>query len=102
MIQTGQQLLSRLCNDQHSEDGLLRLVPNDGKEIVEFTRLKEVSLGADLKVVNWGTKGVESSKYAKVVPGDDVQTFRNFVDAIIAHQVKGRMKRDGLLILLDE
>jgi Cdc6-like AAA superfamily ATPase len=102
MIETGQQLLSRLCNDQHAEDGLLRLVPNDGKEIVEFTRLKEVSLGADLKVVNWGTKGVESSKYARVVPDDNVQTFRNFIEAILAHQVKGRMKRDGLLILLDE
>jgi Cdc6-like AAA superfamily ATPase len=102
MIKDGRDLLSRLCNDQSADDGLLRLVPNDGKEIVEFTRSKEVSAGADLKVVNWGAKGVESSKYAKVVPGDIVQTFRNFVDAIIAHQVKTRMKRDGLLIILDE
>lgn len=102
MIENGQQLLARMCNDQNAEDGLLRLVPNDGKEIVEFTRLKEISLGADLKVVNWGTKGVESSKYARVVPGDNVQTFRNFIDAILTHQVKGRMKRDGLMILLDE
>jgi hypothetical protein len=31
-----------------------------------------------------------------------VQTFRNFVDAIITHQVQRKMKRDGLLILLDE
>lgn len=102
LIQDGRDLLSRLCNDQNSEDGLLRLVPNDGKEIVEFTRTKEVSGGADLKVINWGAKGIESSKYAKVVPGDTVQTFRNFVDAIVLHQVKGRMKRDGLLIILDE
>jgi len=94
--------LARLCNDQNSEDGLLRLVPQDGKEVVEFTRSKEVSAGADLKVVNWGAKGVESSKYARVVPGDIVQTFRNFVDSVTTHQVHTRMGRDALLILLDE
>lgn len=102
IIESGEALFSRLCNDQDSEDGLLRLVPHDGKEIVEFTRAKEVSAGADLKVVNWGTKGVETSKYARVVEGDTVQTFRNFVSSIVQHQVKSRMKRDGLLILLDE
>lgn len=102
LISNGKDLLSRLCNDQSSEDSLLRLVPDDGKEIVEFTRSKEVSAGADLKVVNWGTKGIETSKYAKVVPNDIVQTFRNFVDAIVVHQVKKRMKRDALLIILDE
>ncbi|MFT7293015.1 MAG: Cdc6-like AAA superfamily ATPase [Pseudohongiellaceae bacterium] len=102
IIESGEALVSRLCNDQDEEDGLLRLVPDDGKEIVEFTRAKEVSVGADLKVVNWGTKGVETSKYARVVEGDIVQTFRNFVSSIVQHQVKGRMKRDGLLILLDE
>jgi len=102
MISDGKELLARLCSDQNSEDGLLRLVPDDGKEIVEFTRSKEVSAGADLKVVNWGAKGVEGTKYAKVVPNDIVQTFRNFVDAIVSNQVKKRMKRDGLLIILDE
>lgn len=102
LIKDGKDLLSRLCNDQGAEDSLLRLVPNDGKEIVEFTRSKEVSAGADLKVVNWGARGIESSKYAKVVPNDIVQTFRNFVDAIVVHQVQRRMKRDGLLIILDE
>jgi len=102
LISDGKDLLSRLCTDQSAEDGLLRLVPTDGKEIVEFTRSKEVSAGADLKVVNWGAKAVESSKYAKVVPNDIVQTFRNFVEAIVVHQVKRRMKRDGLLIILDE
>lgn len=102
LIKDGKDLLSRLCNDQSAEDSLLRLVPNDGKEIVEFTRSKEVSAGADLKVVSWGAKGIESSKYAKVVPNDIVQTFRNFVDAIVVHQVQKRMKRDGLLIILDE
>jgi len=102
MIKNAQDLLIRLCNDQDSEDGLLRLVPDDGKEIVEFSRAKEVSAGADLKVVKWGAKGVETSKYARVVPGDVVQTFRNLVNSIVTHQVKGRMKRDGLLIILDE
>lgn len=102
LISNGKDLLSRLCNDQNTEDSLLRLVPDDGKEIVEFVRSKEVSAGADLKVVNWGAKGVETSKYAKVVPNDIVQTFRNFVDSIVVHQVKKRMKRDALLIILDE
>lgn len=102
LIKGGADLLSRLCNDQNEEDGLLRLVPNDGKELVEFERVKEVHGGADLKVINWGLKGIESSKYAKTVPGDVVQTFRNYVSAIVNHQVKGKMKRDGLLILLDE
>lgn len=102
LISNGKDLLSRLCTDQNEDDGLLRLVPNDGKEVVEFTRSKEVSAGADLKVINWGAKGIESSKYAKVVPDDVVQTFRNFVDAIVVHQVKKRMKRDALLIILDE
>ena len=102
LIKDGEGLISRLVNDQDAEDGLLRLVPNDGKDIVEFTRSKEISGGADLKVVSWGAKGIESSKYAKVVPNDVIQTFRNFVSAIVDHQVHRRMKRDGLLIILDE
>lgn len=102
LIKGGEDLVKRLCNDQDEEDGLLRLLPNDGKEIIEFTRTKEASVGADLKVINWGAKGVEASKYAKVVPDDVIQTFRNFVSAIVSSQVKARMKRDGLLILLDE
>lgn len=102
LITSGESLLSRLCNDQDAEDGLLRLVPDDGKELAEFTRTKEVSGGADLKLVNWGVKGIEASKYARVVPNDIAQTFRNFVSAIISHQVQKRMGRDALLILLDE
>ncbi len=102
MISSGTDLLSRLCNDQDGEDGLLRLVPDDGKELTEFTRSKEIFGGADLKLVNWGAKGIESSKYARVVPDGIVQTFRNFVNAIITHQVKKRMRYDGLLIILDE
>lgn len=102
MIENGDALLTRLCNDQNVEDGLLRLVPDEGKEIVEFSRTDEVSGGMDLKVVQWGGKGVDNTKYAKVVPNDTVQTFRNFVNAVVSHQVQKRMKRDGLLILLDE
>lgn len=102
LISSGETLLNRMCNDQGDEDGLLRLVPNDGKELVEFSRTKEVHGGADLKVVNWGAKGIEASKFARVVPEDNVQTFRNFVSAVVSHQVKKRMKRDSLLILLDE
>ncbi|MCO8579468.1 AAA family ATPase [Burkholderia multivorans] len=102
LISDGKDLLTRLCNDQSEEDSLLRLVPNDGKEITEFSRSKEVSGGADLKVVNWGAKGVETSKYARIVPNDIVQTFRNYIDSVVMHQVQKRMKRDGLLIILDE
>lgn len=102
LITDGKDLLTRLCNAQSDEDSLLRLVPNDGKEVIEFTRSKEISGGADLKVVNWGTKGVETSKYARTVPNDIVQTFRNYIDAIVSHQVQKKMKRDGLLIILDE
>jgi len=101
-IANGQDLLRRLCNDQDSDDGLLRLVPGEGKELVEFERAKGIEGGVDLKVVNWGAHGVETSKYARIVEGDIVQTFRNFCSAIIQHQVRKRMKRNGLLVLLDE
>ena len=89
MITSGETCLSRMCNDQdEEEDGLLRLVLNDGKELLEFSRSKEIHGGADLKVVNWGAKGIESSKYARVVPHDIVQTFRNFVSAVVSHHLK--------------
>jgi AAA ATPase domain len=83
IITDANSLLTRLCNDQHSEDGLLRLVPDKGKELVEFSRAEESSLGVDLKLVQWGDKGTDSSKYARVVPGDVVQTFRNFVESVV-------------------
>ena len=102
MIKSGQELLNRICNDQDDEDGLLRLVPNDGKELIEFSRIEEKDIGSDLKVIKWGLKGIETSKYVKVVQNDVVQTFRNFINSVLTHQVKKRMKRDGLLILLDE
>lgn len=101
-IENAEALLSRLINDQDPEDGLLRLVPDDGKEVVEFTRAKGAHAGADLKIVKWGVKGVETTKYAKVVPDDTFQTFRNFISAIVIHQVKKKFKRDALLIILDE
>lgn len=102
MISDIKELLSRLLNDQNQEDGLLRLVPDDGKELVEFERVTEIEGGTDLKLIKWGIKGIESTKYAKVVDNDIVQTFRNFVNAIVTHQVQNKMKRDGLLIILDE
>ena len=102
MISDIKELLSRLLNDQNQEDGLLRLVPDDGKELVEFERVTEIEGGTDLKLIKWGVKGIESTKYAKVVHNDIVQTFRNFVNAIVTHQVQNKMKRDGLLIILDE
>jgi Cdc6-like AAA superfamily ATPase len=95
-------LLARLCNDQHPEDGLLRLVPDKGKELVEFSRAEESSIGVDLKLVNWGDKGTDSSKYARVVPGDIVQTFRNFVESVVEGNNRMFSKRDSVLILLDE
>lgn len=102
MINNGEDLLRRLCNDQDPQDGLLRLLPADGKELVEFSRSKGIEFGIDLKVVKWGREGIESSKYGRPVPGDIVQTFRNYVSAIVQHQVIGRMNRGGLLIILDE
>jgi Cdc6-like AAA superfamily ATPase len=102
MISDGTQLLTRLCNDQHPEDGLLRLVPDQGKELVEFSRADEGSIGSDLKVIKWGKKGTDSSKYSRVVPGDVVQTFRNFVDSVVEANNRLFNKRDAVLILLDE
>ncbi len=101
LIKNINELIERLLNDQDEEDGLLRLVPNDGKDIVEFTRTKGVKGGVDLKVVNWGAHGTESSKYAKTVPGNSIQTFRNYIQSVLAHQVR-RLNYDGLLFILDE
>jgi Cdc6-like AAA superfamily ATPase len=95
-------LLTRLCNDQHEEDGLLRLVPDNGKELTEFSRADEGSLGLDLKIVKWGKKGTDSLSYSRVVQGDIVQTFRNFVESVIDHNNRIFDKRDAVLILLDE
>jgi Cdc6-like AAA superfamily ATPase len=101
LISSGTELIARLCNDQDTEDGFLRLVPHQGKELVEFTRSDEIEGGTDLKVVKWGMKGGTAETYSKVVKGDVVQTFRNHINSIITHQVN-KKGRDGLLILLDE
>src|ERR1700722_8424723 len=67
-------LVRRLCNDTDPEDGLLRLVPDAGKELVEFSRSDEASVGMDLKVLQWGSKGADAQKYASTVPGDLIQS----------------------------
>ncbi len=102
MVTSASQLFTRICNDQHAEDGLLRLVPDKGKELVEFSRSEEDTLGADLKVLRWGAKGTDASKYSRVVPGDVVQTFRNFVESVVESNNRWFNKRDSVLILLDE
>jgi Cdc6-like AAA superfamily ATPase len=102
IISDATSLLTRLCNDNNTEDGLLRLVPDKGKELVEFSRADETSLGVDLKLIKWGDKGTDSTKYARVVPDDVVQTFRNFVESVVEANNKTFRKRDSVLILLDE
>ena len=102
MISNAADLLARLCNDTNAEDGLLRLVPDKGKTLIEFSRANEDSVGLDLKIVNWGSKGQDSSKYANAVAGDLVQTFRNFANSVVDRNNTMFSKRDGVLILLDE
>jgi hypothetical protein len=92
-INNTDDLVKRLCNDTDPEDGLLRLVPDAGKELTEFSRSDEASVGLDLKLVKWGSKGSDSQKYSSVVPNDIIQSFRNFVtgavDSIIGCGRKG-------------
>jgi Cdc6-like AAA superfamily ATPase len=102
MISGAQDLVGRLCNDTDEEDGLLRLVPDKGKQLTEFSRTAENSVGLDLKVASWGTKGQEASKYTSAVPGDIIQTFRNFASAVVESNNRIFSKRESVLILLDE
>jgi Cdc6-like AAA superfamily ATPase len=102
LIKNADDLLERLCNDSHDEDGLLRLIPDKGKEVIEFARGGEASGGFDVKVVKWGTKGTASDKYAYRVPNSTVQSFRNFASSIIPHNNKTFRKRSSVLIMLDE
>ncbi len=102
LIKNVNDLLLRLCNDTDEEDGLLRLVPDQGKELVEFSRTDEANIGQDLKLLKWGVKGTELEKYGFRVPNDIVQTFRNFVTAIVDQNNTMWSKRDAVLILLDE
>lgn len=101
-IADGPDLLSRMCNDADEEDGLLRLVPDNGKELIEFARTSDVSVGQDLKIVQWGSKGTDSEKYSHRVQGNVTQTFRNFINSVVQHNNRLFNKRDGVLVLLDE
>jgi Cdc6-like AAA superfamily ATPase len=103
MVQNAQDLITRLCNDTDPEDGLLRLVPDKGKELIEFSRSEEISSGLDLKLAHWGTGGADSQRYSSAIPADPVQTFRNFANSVVDHNNRWWKKnRDGVLILLDE
>jgi hypothetical protein len=55
-------LVRRLCNDTDPEDGLLRLVPDQGKKLTEFSRSDEASTGMDLKLIQGGVKGSDAQK----------------------------------------
>lgn len=101
-ITTTEDLIRRLCNDTDPEDGLLRLVPDAGKELAEFSRSTEATTGLDLKLVKWGAKGADSQKYASTVPNDIIQSFRNFTTGALEANNRFWAKRDGVLILLDE
>lgn len=102
IINNANDLVARLCNDSDPLDGLLRLVPDKGKKLVEFTRTEEDSVGLDLKVLKWGGKEQDASKYTSAVPGDIIQTFRNFTTSVVEANNRLFHKRDSVLILLDE
>ena len=70
--------------------------------MIEFSRTSEGSFGTDLKVVSWGAKGTDSTKYSYRVPNNITQTFRNFINSVVNHNNTLWSKRDALLILLDE
>ncbi|MDR3408319.1 MAG: AAA family ATPase [Methylovirgula sp.] len=102
MIKDASELIKRLCNDTDPEDGLLRLVPDQGKQLSEFSRTNEDQVGLDLKLLKWGNKGQDAQKYSSCVPGDLIQTFRNFVSSIVESNNRLFSKRDSVLILIDE
>lgn len=95
-------LLLRLCTDSDPVDGLLRLVPDNGKELKEFSRSSSETGAVDLKVLKWGAKGEDAEKYSANLKADTVQTFRNFCSSVVRNNNKIWRKRDGLLIFLDE
>ncbi|MGE8128874.1 hypothetical protein ACQKQD_18025 [Methylobacterium sp. NPDC080182] len=102
IITNANDLVTRLCNDSDPLDGLLRLVPDGGKELAEFTRTDESTGGFDLKVLKWGVREQDATKYSSAVPGDIIQTFRNFTNAVVEANNRLFNKRDSVLILLDE
>ena len=101
-IRSIDDLLLRLCTDTDPVDGLLRLVPDKGKELQEFSRSVAENSAVDLKLLKWGAKGEDAEKYSANLKADTVQTFRNFCSSVVGHNNKIWSKRDGLLIFLDE
>src|SRR5215213_9608697 len=77
-------------------------VPDSGKQLTEFSRTNEDSYGLDLKIIKWGTRGQDALKYTSAVPGDIIQTFRNFTSAVVDANNRIFNRRDSVLILLDE
>lgn len=78
------------------------MVPDKGKELVEFSRTGEVAGGLDLKLVHWGARGSDVNRYASAIPADPIQTFKNLVSNAIDSNNKVWGGRDAILILLDE
>lgn len=101
-IKSIDDLLLRLCTDSDPVDGLLRLVPDKGKELQEFSRSKTESAAVDLRLLKWGGKGEDAEKYSANLRADTVQSFRNFCSSVVGHNNRFWSKRDGLLIFLDE
>ena len=101
-ISNSEDLLLRLCTDTDPEDGLLRLVPDKGKELIEFSRSISAETSTDLKLAKWGIKGGNAEKYAANLRADTFQTFRNFCSAIVESNNKIWRKRAGVLIFIDE
>jgi hypothetical protein len=101
-IKSLDDLLLRLCTDTNPEDGLLRLVPDKGKELQEFSRSQSENAAIDLKLLKWGSKGEDAEKYSASLKADTVQTFRNFCSSVVGNNNRFWNKRDGLLIFLDE
>jgi hypothetical protein len=97
-----ENLLLRLCTDTDPEDGLLRLVPDKGKELIEFSRSHEENSAIDVKLVKWGSRGEDAQKYAANLNADAIQTFRNFCNSVVEHNNKLWRRREGLVIFLDE
>lgn len=101
-IKNMEELLLRICTDTDPEDGLLRLVPDKGKELNEFSRSSEKTGSLDLKVIKWGAKGQDAEKYSNNLRADTVQTFRNFCSSVVDNNNRWWRKRDGLIVFIDE
>lgn len=69
-IENTETLLRRLCTDSDPDDGLLRLVPDKGKQLQEFSRSSEEGIHLDLKLLNWGENGSNAKKYSNAITAD--------------------------------